>query len=70
MLKRSAQQGAGLFRIANYFIKDELDSGELVEVLEQEKIKDSGGLYMLYPQLIYPPYKLRVFIDFVKAYFQ
>ena len=70
MLKRSAQQGGGLFRIANYFVKDELDSGQLVEVLQQEKIKDSGGLYMLYPQLIYPPYKLRVFIDFVKAYFQ
>lgn len=69
MLKHSAQQGAGLFRIANYFVKDELDSGRLVEVLQQEKIKSSGGLYMLYPQLIYPPYKLRVFIDFVKAYF-
>ena len=70
MLKQSAQQGAGLFRIANYFVKDELDSGRLVEVLQHEKIKSSGGLYMLYPQLIYPPYKLRVFIDFVKAYFR
>ena len=69
-LKQHAITNGGLIRIADYFVKDELQRGQLKEVLTRYKIKNSGRLFMLHPQLITPPLKLRVFKGFMNDYFK
>ncbi|MFM2587573.1 LysR family transcriptional regulator [Vibrio sp. TBV020] len=69
LLKSAAINHMGIIRIASYFVKDELTRGELVQVLPDETRKESGSIYLLYPQLVFPSAKAQAFIQFVKRYF-
>jgi len=69
LLKSAAINHMGIIRIASYFVKDELTRGELVQVLPDETRKESGAIYLLYPQLVFPSAKAQAFVQFVKRYF-
>lgn len=68
LLKLAALNGHGIVRIASYFVADEVEQGLLKRVLTSETDKMTNSLYLVYPQLIYPPAKLKTFIDFIKRH--
>jgi DNA-binding transcriptional LysR family regulator len=56
--------GAGIGRMPNYFVQNEINSGELIELfLDIEKPK--SYIYLLYPDIPLPQ-RTRVFIDFIR----
>lgn len=65
-LRMLALSGKGIVRIASYFVQEDVDNGRLVQVLADESPQHSNAIYMLHPQLIYPPAKLKAFIAYVK----
>ncbi|OCQ23433.1 hypothetical protein A7985_05695 [Pseudoalteromonas luteoviolacea] len=69
LLKNHALNGFGLFKVASYFVQQELQTGELQEVLSQFTQHPSNCIYLFYPQTIYPTHKLSTFVTFVKQYF-
>ncbi|MDB1125819.1 LysR family transcriptional regulator [Vibrio algarum] len=54
----------GIFRIPRFALKDELETGKLVELFENWP-KPSIGIYMVYPSRKHMSAKVRSFIDFV-----
>lgn len=62
----AAKQGIGLTHIMEELVQRELQSGELVRVLE-DWCPPFPGLYLYYPSRAQMPLKLRVFIDFLQA---
>ncbi|WP_028865679.1 LysR family transcriptional regulator [Psychromonas aquimarina] len=65
LLKQQALAGKGIIRVASYYVDRELEQGTLQSILEDEYIHGQS-IYLLYPQLIYPSAKLKVFISFVQ----
>lgn len=57
--------GTGLGRLPDYFIKNELKKGNLVEIFSHIE-KPTTYVYLLYPNTRVLPKKTRVFIDFIK----
>ncbi|WP_448555631.1 LysR family transcriptional regulator [Thalassotalea montiporae] len=60
----AAKQGLGLVQLPDYYIKDALQSGELVEVLHQYR-DDKEGIWALYPKNRNLSPKVRLLIDFL-----
>ncbi|UGA56774.1 LysR family transcriptional regulator [Vibrio sp. VB16] len=59
-----AVAGQGIFRIPCFALKDELETGKLVELF-QDWAKPSVGVFMVYPSRKHMSAKVRCFIDFV-----
>jgi DNA-binding transcriptional LysR family regulator len=59
------QLGAGIGRMPNYFIRDELKSGKLIELFKQIE-KPSSYVYLLYPDTPILPKKTQLFIELIK----
>ena len=70
MLKQRALNGDGIIRIASYYVRQALDSGELQAVLPDETPPQSNQVFMFYPQLIYPSPNINAFVTFIKQAFQ
>ncbi|MEX0334869.1 LysR family transcriptional regulator [Vibrio tubiashii] len=70
VLKQQAMQGKGLVRMPSYYVRQEIEQGELEEVLSEQNSGQTNTFYLLYPQPVYPPAKLTTFIEFVKSYFE
>ena len=64
-----AIEGVGLTLLPQFFVLNQLKTGQLVEVL-QGHVDSKVGLYVVYPNNKYLTPKVRVFIDFVVDYFQ
>lgn len=67
LLLSQALQGCGIARLPDYAVKSALNDGYLCEILETVE-KPSHNIYLLQPQLIYPPQKVTLFAQFVLAY--
>lgn len=63
-LYEAALNGQGIALLADFITKPALQSGELVHVLENWKIPDTG-IYAIYANPNFLPTKSRVFIDFI-----
>ena len=63
-LVAAAVQGYGIVRFTNYYLQDELDSGELEPVLEEFEVKDAAT-WIMYPDRHHVPTRLRYLIDFL-----
>ncbi|ONH55732.1 LysR family transcriptional regulator [Pseudomonas cedrina subsp. cedrina] len=59
-----AVQGIGIAYLPDFAIREWLDSGQLVQVLED--CAEHGSFRMMWPSSRHPSPKLRVFIDFLK----
>ncbi|AOT07952.1 LysR family transcriptional regulator [Pseudoalteromonas luteoviolacea] len=68
LIKQYAIEGAGLIRVANYFVQAQLDNGQLIEVLKAYQ-SPQNGMYLFYPQSSQKAHKIRTFINFIKNYF-
>ena len=63
-LHQAAKKGLGLVQLPDYYVKHDMESGELVEVLSQYRDKQEG-IWALYPENRQLSTKVRLFIDFL-----
>ncbi|NRF27516.1 LysR family transcriptional regulator [Vibrio coralliilyticus] len=68
-LKQTACSGHGIILQPYFFVKSELESGELVEVLSMWQA-DRHSLYAVYPFHKEQSQKVRAFIDFIVKHFE
>lgn len=68
LLKQLAISGEGIVRLPNYYVADEIKSGDLVPLLEEDSTT-GYDIYLLYPTTTRETARLRNFISFVTAYF-
>lgn len=62
--KMMALEGTGIIKVPTYWIKTELEEGQLVPVLPQLSIPTSN-LYALYPSTPHLPQRIRTVIDYL-----
>lgn len=67
--RRAALAGLGMTLVPEFSIEKELKSGALVSLLE-DRIPSGGGIYAVYPHRRHVPGKVRVFVDFLTAWFK
>lgn len=65
-LTDAALRGLGLVQLPDYYVKSYIDSGELVEVLENSRHADDG-IWAVYPQNRHLSSKVRMLVDFFAA---
>ncbi|MEN3166308.1 LysR family transcriptional regulator [Gluconobacter sp. OJB] len=64
-VRRAAIRGAGLARLAEYHVRDDLNTGRLVEVLADRGTRDEEAIHALYQSGKQIPQRIRAFLDFV-----
>ncbi|MBS1054046.1 LysR family transcriptional regulator [Gluconobacter kondonii] len=64
-VRRAAIRGAGLARLAEYHVRDDLNTGRLVEVLADRGTRDKEAIHALYQGGKQIPQRIRAFLDFV-----
>lgn len=65
-LLEMTKAGLGISNSPNFFVKDALASGELVEILSEYKQKPLD-IYVVYPNRRHLPAKVRAFIEFLAS---
>ena len=65
-LLEMTKAGLGISNAPNFFVKDALASGELVEILSEYKQKPLD-IYVVYPNRRHLPAKVRAFIEFLAS---
>lgn len=69
MAKRAALAGIGIARIPEFAVRDEVNSGELVALLEGYMPAESD-FYAVFPHRRHVPAKVRAFVDFMSNWFK
>lgn len=64
-VRRLALAGAGLARLADFHVRDDLAAGRLVEVLADAVEPDEEPIHAVYPSSAQLPQRVRVFLDFI-----
>jgi len=64
----AAVEGVGIILKPEFMVRDALESGQLIQVLDQYEIP-SNNVYAVYPHRQYLPAKMSSFIDFLKTHF-
>jgi DNA-binding transcriptional LysR family regulator len=67
--RAAAVAGLGFAMLPDFVARPELESGRLVEVLEQWS-QHGGGIYAVYPHRRYLPAKIRVLVDYLVRWFK
>ena len=65
-LLEMTKAGLGISNVPDFFVKDALASGELVEILSEYKQKPLD-IYVVYPNRRHLPAKVRAFIEFLAS---
>ncbi len=66
MALRAARAGCGVALVPKFLAQEELDEGKLV-IPWQFSLKSQDAYYMAYPEHMVDVYKLRVFIEWIRA---
>ena len=66
--REAALSGLGVARLARFLVREKLESGELVQVLEEHMPNDDRSIYAVYPDRQYLPTKVRLFLDELADY--
>lgn len=64
-LRRAVLNGAGISRIPDYLVRDDIDAGRLLHLLA-EYTMDVSAIHAVFPEQGFIPAKARLFADFVK----
>lgn len=64
-VRHLAVAGAGLARLADYHVRDDIAAGRLVEVLAEAECSDHEDIHALYLGGPLVPQRIRLFLDFV-----
>lgn len=68
LVRDLAIAGTGIALLPTFFVKDQIDSGDLVSLLEDRISSSDAGVYLVYPQAKHVSRVIRTFIDYVVAY--
>ncbi|GAA4875480.1 LysR family transcriptional regulator [Ferrimonas pelagia] len=68
-LKEGAKQGLGIVYLATYLLEEELQSGQLVQLLPDWELNHQLALQAVYPRRQHLAPKVRAFVDFVRDHF-
>ena len=63
-LLEATKQGLGITRLPDFIAKEEVKSGELIQLLP-DYLMPEKSIYALYPEREHIPAKLRVFLDYI-----
>ncbi|MDO6706098.1 LysR family transcriptional regulator [Photobacterium sp. 1_MG-2023] len=63
-LRDAAKRGLGLIQLPDYYIQQDLESGELIEVLAQYR-DDKEGIWALFPSSVRLSPKVRLLVEFL-----
>lgn len=69
-LHDAAVEGKGLILSPDFICSEAIAKGLLIPVLQQSLIHTDIGVYAVYPQTRYLSRRVRILIDFLKAYFE
>lgn len=69
LLLEATLKGQGIIKAPNYMLKPKIQSGELVQVLENYFIANND-IYLIYPPLIKRSAALSAFIDYLMQWFE
>ncbi|WP_159737792.1 LysR family transcriptional regulator [Vibrio atypicus] len=69
VLVKGALNGNGIIRVPTIYCQQEIDEGQLVEVFKEWRVP-SVDFSMIYHRDRYQPKRLKLFIEFVKTYFE
>jgi DNA-binding transcriptional LysR family regulator len=64
-LKALAMHGAGIIRVAEFLVRDDIASGRLVPVLEGRMEEEIVPFFALYPRPLNQVSRTSVFVDFL-----
>jgi len=64
-VRRLAVQGAGLARLGEYHVRNDIQAGRLIEVLADAGVQDEEDIHALYPGGRQSPPRVRAFLDFM-----
>lgn len=67
-VKKMVMDGAGISSLPSFSVADEIERGELVELMADYKV-GSVPVYAVFPEKKYMPPKVRVYLDALVAYF-
>lgn len=70
VLRKAAQTGVGVTMLADWLIKDDLETGRLIDLFPEYSCSASDfdtAAWALYPSRTYLPQKVRVMINFLKS---
>lgn len=67
-VKKMVLDGAGITSLPSFSVADEIERGELVELMPDYKV-GSVPIYAVFPEKKYMPPKVRVYLDALVAYF-
>ncbi|MEO1142108.1 MAG: LysR substrate-binding domain-containing protein, partial [Pseudomonadota bacterium] len=62
--------GVGIARKCKWEITDHLESGELIQILEDYTVLPEWGIFALFPNTRKPPARVRAFADFMEHRFK
>tara|TARA_Y100001960_G_C14776341_1_gene883391 strand:+ start:613 stop:1527 length:915 start_codon:yes stop_codon:yes gene_type:complete len=68
LLLEAAKQGKGVIKMPNYLVQPAIDSGDLVQILDDYFITESG-IYLIYPPQLRSSTKLSAFTEFMQQWF-
>lgn len=69
MLMQMAIHGAGIVRLAEFHIHDEIATGRLVPILEQYQPSQAEPLFVIYKSRKYLPPKAQAFLNYLERHF-
>ncbi|GAA5190235.1 LysR family transcriptional regulator [Ferrimonas gelatinilytica] len=67
-LKDAAQHGLGIVYLATYLLEQELQKGELVQLLPDWQLNHKLALQAVYPRRQHLPPKVRAFVEFIRGH--
>lgn len=62
----AALKGIGLVQLPNYYVQSHIQSGQLIPILQKFQEADEG-IWAVYPDKRYPPFKIKALINFIFA---
>jgi len=69
LMRTSALQGMGIIRVHDYLVKDDLQAGKLLEILQPFQ-EPSQNVWLYWQQSPWLAPKIRHFVDYYKPFFQ
>jgi DNA-binding transcriptional LysR family regulator len=69
VVKTAAIRGLGIARLANFLVKQEIENGTLVALLEDYQIKENRKIYAVTPDRGYQPAKTQALLSALKQQF-
>ena len=65
MLREACLEGVGIAALPSFVVTDQINGGDLIEILPEYQASPKRGIYVLYPQNRHLSHKVRLLIDYL-----